>query len=122
MDPKSDNQGKPSDTAASRAAAASKLEDLLGSAELGVLVRGVVLVVEEPTQVSGTSGKGKPYSFFARRSQVHCGDEAGTVVVSETLDRMEDFKPLPKYREAVFSVEGARMDGRQMVLRGKLRA
>lgn len=94
---------------------------MLGSAELGVLVRGVVLVIEPPSLVSGKNAKGRDYSFWARRSQVHCGDDAGTVVVSETMDREEDFKPLTKYKEAIFTVEGARMDGRQMVLRAKLR-
>lgn len=79
-------------------------------------VKGVVMVAEEPQEVSGTSAKsGKPYKFISRRFQLFTGK--GNAVCAETHDRMEDFKPLPMFQLVEFEIESARMDGSQLVLR-----
>ena len=108
---------KPNDGKSSREIAQEgrNLADLLGSHDLGVKVKGVVMVVEEPAPVSGTSAKGRAYSFISRRFQLFTGK--GNAVCAETHDKMEDFKPLPLFSLQEFEVESARMDGSQLVLR-----
>jgi|GEM_PF-6919565 len=73
------------------------------------------MVVEDPQPISGTSAKGKPYSFISRRFQLFTGK--GNAVCAETRDKMEEFSPLPLFSLQEFFIESARMDGSQLVLR-----
>lgn len=88
---------------------------LFGNPDHGVKVRGVVMSCEEPSELSGTSAKGKPYKFIARRIQLSCKGQ--NCVVSETRDRLQDFAPVKVYDEYSGIVVSARMDGPQLVLR-----
>lgn len=71
--------------------------------------------VEEPQLVSGTSGKGRAYSFWSRRFQVFTGE--ANAVCAETRDKPEEFAPLPRFSRYSNKIESARMDGSQLVLR-----
>jgi hypothetical protein len=54
----------------------ASVADLLSSAENGVYITGLVLVVEEPRNVAGTSGKGKAYDFWTLGLQIFTGTKA----------------------------------------------
>ena len=81
-------------------------------------VKGLALIVEDPGQVTGTSKTGKPYAFYSRR--IHLFTGTGNAICSEVHDRPDEFKPIMRGTVQEFSVESARMDGSQLVLRVKV--
>ena len=95
MDTPSSTISKPSDSKTSREIAASgaNLADLLASAGNGIRITGLVLVVDDPKEIRGTSGKGNSYAFAVREMQIFTGNKA--VLCKHQLD-------IPKEGQAQF--------------------
>lgn len=117
-DPKA-TSGKSPVTPSSRSIAesgvdiAALLDELFNDPNSGAYIQGVVVSADEPSVREGKNDKGRDYKFISRRIQVQTKDAA--FICAETRDRMEDFKPIPKYSRIKWPIVRARMDGSQMV-------
>ena len=94
------------------AAGSANVADLLNSLDAGVRITGLVLLVEAPRQVKGTSGKGRAYDFWNLRLQIWTGNKA-----VECTIRKDTEAELPKIQQGIkqtFRVVNGRINNGQM--------
>jgi hypothetical protein len=91
-------------------------QELMLRPDMGVKIKGIVSVVEEPRTFTGANKDGSSYTSHSRRIELNCG-QSGAVVCGERSASLHEFKPLVVGSVVEWRVVGAKTEGKQMVLR-----
>jgi len=77
-----------------------------------VRITGIVLAVEEPRHVKGTSGKGRAYDFWNMRVQIWTGNKAVECTVRK--DSEAELPTIPQGVKGTFRVVNGRINNGQL--------